>query len=224
MKRIIPTLLLGLVAAASMQAYATPILTTIQLNTVFTGATPDGSPPWLTATFTSSTGSSSGILTLTSHLSGTDFLQGLNSPKGALGWGFYLNTGIASVTCSSSPGNNCTTKALSGGSYNAGSLGKNWNLAFGWPVKNRFVSGNTAVYDITFISALMGSPFVVNPDPKAAGALSVAHVQGISTGTGSSWIGTGMIPPTNVPEPAVLGMFGLGTLLIGLFAGLRRRP
>lgn len=26
-----------------------------------------------------------------------------------------------------------------------------------------------------------------------------------------------------VPEPAVLGMFGLGTLLIGLFAGLRRR-
>ena len=28
---------------------------------------------------------------------------------------------------------------------------------------------------------------------------------------------------TAVPEPAVLGMFGLGVLLIGLFAGLRRR-
>ncbi|WEN14286.1 PEP-CTERM sorting domain-containing protein [Rhodanobacter sp. AS-Z3] len=27
----------------------------------------------------------------------------------------------------------------------------------------------------------------------------------------------------NVPEPAALGMFGLGVLLIGLFAGLRRR-
>ncbi len=27
-----------------------------------------------------------------------------------------------------------------------------------------------------------------------------------------------------VPEPAVLGMFGFGVLLIGLFAGLRRRP
>jgi hypothetical protein len=32
-----------------------------------------------------------------------------------------------------------------------------------------------------------------------------------------------VIPPTGVPEPAGLGMFGLGALLIGLFAGLRRR-
>lgn len=30
-------------------------------------------------------------------------------------------------------------------------------------------------------------------------------------------------PPVGVPEPAALGMFGLGVLLIGLFAGLRRR-
>lgn len=30
-------------------------------------------------------------------------------------------------------------------------------------------------------------------------------------------------PPTSVPEPEVLGMFGLGILMIGLFAGLRRR-
>jgi len=29
--------------------------------------------------------------------------------------------------------------------------------------------------------------------------------------------------PTPVPEPGALGMFGLGALLIGLFAGLRRR-
>ena len=29
--------------------------------------------------------------------------------------------------------------------------------------------------------------------------------------------------PESVPEPSVLGMFGLGTLLLGLFAGLRRR-
>lgn len=30
-------------------------------------------------------------------------------------------------------------------------------------------------------------------------------------------------PHQNVPEPAALGMFGLGALMIGLFAGLRRR-
>lgn len=30
-------------------------------------------------------------------------------------------------------------------------------------------------------------------------------------------------PPTGVPEPGVTGMFGLGLLVVGLFAGLRRR-
>ncbi|HKT41317.1 MAG TPA: PEP-CTERM sorting domain-containing protein [Rhodanobacteraceae bacterium] len=30
-------------------------------------------------------------------------------------------------------------------------------------------------------------------------------------------------PPTSVPEPQALGMFGFGMLMIGLFAGLRRR-
>lgn len=33
----------------------------------------------------------------------------------------------------------------------------------------------------------------------------------------------GFILDTAVPEPGALGMFGLGTLLLGLFAGLRRR-
>lgn len=39
----------------------------------------------------------------------------------------------------------------------------------------------------------------------------------VCTGTGPC------VKPTSVPEPAVLGMFGLGVLLIGLFMGLRRR-
>lgn len=36
-------------------------------------------------------------------------------------------------------------------------------------------------------------------------------------------LGSGTPGGTPVPEPAVLGMFGLGVLLIGLFVGLRRR-
>lgn len=32
-----------------------------------------------------------------------------------------------------------------------------------------------------------------------------------------------VVPPTGVPEPAELGMFGFGALLVGLFCGLRRR-
>lgn len=33
----------------------------------------------------------------------------------------------------------------------------------------------------------------------------------------------GAAPTASVPEPAALGMFGLGVLLIGVFAGMRRR-
>lgn len=213
-KKIIPILLFGLVAVTSPLTYATPISTTIELGTVFTGTSPSGSAPWLTATFTSNTGAHTGTLVLTSHLNGSDFVGGPN-----IGWGFFLNTGTSSITCT---GGNCADNTFSGGSYNAGPLGKNWNLAFEWLAGDRFVSGNTAAYDITFNSGLTGSPFIANPDPKAESWRSVAHVQNIGKSGASGWI-TGTDAPTNVPEPSVLGMFGLGTLLIGLFVGLRRR-
>jgi hypothetical protein len=233
-KKIIPALLLGLAAVASLPSHATPILTTINLDTVYAGNTPDGPAPWLIATFTSNTGSNTGKLTLTSVVDDSDFLQGLSSKKSALGWGFFLDNEIATITCDSSPGSNCTSNVLWDGGYNAGPLGKNWNLAFGWGVNSRFESGDTAVYDITFNSALTDSPFVTNPNDDAHGWLSVAHVQGI-TGECSGWIVAGngkdaagdgpctSVFITEVPEPPLLGMFGLGALMIGLFAGRRRR-
>lgn len=57
---------------------------------------------------------------------------------------------------------------------------------------------------------------------------SELSTNGIVTGTGGNGINitvyAGAIPPpTNVPEPAALGMFGFGALLIGGFLGLRRR-
>ena len=229
MKKIIPALLLGLVATASLPGYATPISTTIELDTVFAGNTPDGPAPWLIATFTSNTGSNTGQLTLTSALDDGDFLQGAKNANGTLGWGFFLDNGITAITCTSSPGNNCASNEFWGGGYNAGPLGKSWNLAFGWH-GDRFVSGNTAVYDITFNNALTDSPFVANAD----GWVSVAHVQGI-TGGCSGWIvagngqgaaGDGPCTPlhiTEVPEPSVLGIFGFGALMVGLLASRRRR-
>lgn len=224
----------GVIAPA--QSTPTPISTTIGLSTVYTGNTPDNGTitgPWLTAIFTSTTGSTTGTLKLVSDLSSTDILQGLNSSHGTIGWAFYLNQSLASLTCTS--GTCADNGALFGGSYNTGPVhGGTFNLAFGWSSGNRFAAGDSAVYDLTFANALTGNPF----GPNGSDWWSVAHVQQISGACGDSgWIvygtgsgasnagpcGGGTPPPHNVPEPAALGMFGFGVLLIGLFIGLRRR-
>lgn len=213
----------GLSAAAALAAFtlsapalATPISTTINMSQVFTGATPDGDAPWLVATFSGETGSSTGTLTLTSRLGGSDFVQGLNSANSTVGWAFYLDQSLASVHCSSGT---CADSTLFGGSYNSGPVPGTFNLAFGWDQDNRFGGTDSAVYNLTFASALTGNPFVAN----GSGYESVAHVQGIGTGGDSAWIVNGEAPPHPVPEPEDLGMLGLGVMLIGLLAMLSRR-
>lgn len=194
-------------------AFASPV--TINVDQVYTGTTPDGSPPWLVATF-NQTGSNTGTLTLTSHLSSSDFIQGLESSHAAVGWAFYLDQSLSGISCASGNcGNSNTGFAASG--FNTGPVGDIFNLGFGWSRSSRFVAGDSAIYDLTFTSALSGNPFGPNGD----GWWSVAHIQGIGPNGDSGWIVSGT--SVSVPEPAELGLFGLGVLLVALFAGLRRR-
>lgn len=225
MNKILLIPALALAAMIGSPAQAMPISATLNLDTVYTGSIPDGPAPWLVATFTS-TGSTTGTLTLTSKLVSPDFVQGLNSAKGAVGWAFFLNQSLVSVNCSL--GACADNGSLFGGSYNSGPVPGPFNLAFGWTSGNRFDGNDFAVYNLTFSSALTGNPFVEN----AGGWSSVAHVQGIDN-TCSGWIvsgtgkgadgGSSCTPTHNVPEPAGLGVFGVGVLLVGLFVGLRRR-
>ncbi|HEX5951804.1 MAG TPA: hypothetical protein VFY94_01390 [Rhodanobacteraceae bacterium] len=205
-----------------------PISATIELDTVFAGNTPDGTAPWLTATFASTRGESTGTLTLTSNLGASDFLQGLGSSDANVGWAFYLGPSLASISCTS--GVCADNNALFGGSYSAGLVPGTFNMAFGWSSGNRFDGADVAVYTLTFTQALTGNPFAAN----GSGWWSVAHVQGL-TGGCSGWIvsgdgrganGSGVCtntPPIGVPEPAGLGVFGVGVMMIGCFLGLRRR-
>ncbi len=227
---ILAGIALAALAMSPMQVAATPITTTIQLDTVFTGYTPDGSAPWLSAQFTSSVGSTTGTLVLTSMTSDADFIQGLNSPKATIGWAFYLSQAISGLACQS--GNCADNNALyKAGGLNTGPVPGIFNLGFGWSSGSRFMAGGVATYTLTFSNALAVNPFVEN----ASSWSSVAHIQGI-TGGCSGWVvsGSGTIgdlkgpctttpPPVLVPEPDELGMFGLGLLLVGLLAGLRRR-
>ena len=233
MKKVISILLLGLAAAFILPAQATPtpISTTMSLDTVYAGYTPDGSAPWLTATFTSEVGSSTGTLTLTSHLSSGDFVQGAN---GVTGWGFYLDSATFPFTITSCTGT-CPDTTWQYSIGQQGPVPGTFNLGFGWVSGNRFNAGDTATFNISFTgeSGLQGSPFLFNE----YGINSYSHIQGISgnptcsgyviSENGNTNIPTsglyGSCSATNVPEPNDLGMFGIGVLLIGIFLGLNRR-
>lgn len=202
--------------AVATPTFATPVTQTVNLGQLFTGATPNGSGPWLTATFTyDSDGSSNvGTLILYSHLTEGNFLQGGNG-NGVMGWGFNLGgNALTSYSCTSG----ACAPTVSMGGVNAASVNGGFNMGFGWTSSSRFDASDTATYSLTFADKLMASPFMPNGD----GFLSFAHVQGITGGNDDSgFIVDDPIHP--VPEPAALGMFGLGALMLGIFVGLRRR-
>lgn len=208
----------------SMPASATS--QTIDLGQVFTGTTPTGPAPWLIATFTYTPGSNQGTLVLGSHLGSGGFLQG----GGVAGWAFYLSGNTLSVnSCSGA----CAASVSS--SPGSGPVKGTFNLGFNWGSGSRFDGSDMATYSLTFGSALGSvSPFAANTD----GWFSFAHVQGLNvpgcaesgfivSGTGAvksdEICGSATPPPVSVPEPAGLGILGLGTLMLGVFVGLRRR-
>lgn len=230
MKKIL--ILTGITLAAltllPLQVAATPISTTIDLNIVFAGNTPDGPPPWLRAQFNSSVGSNTGTLVMSSLMTGPDFEQGLSSVKATVGWAFYLNQALSPSGIICTAGKCAGNGALYDASgFNTGPVPGTFNLAFGWSPSARFLAGDTVTYDLTFLNVLTGNPFVENDSNWS----SVAHVQGI-IGNCSGWIvsgdgtgaeGSGPCNGVTVPEPGKLGMFGLGLLFAGLFLGLRQR-
>lgn len=213
------SLIVAVLLAVATPAFATPITQNLDMGQVFTGATPNGDAPWLSATFTYLDDGSSGFgrLVLHSHLTDGNFLQGGNG-NGVMGWGFNLSDNPLFLICIFGT---CANQVSLGG-INAGPVNGGFDLGFGWTAHNRFDAGDTAIYLLLFSHVLTMSPFIANDD----GYFSFAHVQGITGGNDSSGfiVDVGDTPPFHsVPEPAALGMFGLGALLLGMFVSLRRR-
>lgn len=196
---------------------------TLELNGVLSGYGPQTTAPWLTATFTDV---ADGVqLTLSgSGLTGEEFIQGnindKDSTKGQFGWGFNFNpdkeASIASLAFTAVSGTLAVGIQKAADAFKAGGDGY-FDILFAWDNKNRFESGDTAVYLIS-MAGLVAADFDFLSEGGSNGYSSAAHIQGISiagvTEDGSGWVAV-------VPEPATIFLMGSGLLGAGIF--LRRK-
>lgn len=196
---------------------------TFNYNTVFSGDTPQGTSPWLTATF-ADTGTNEVTLTLNvSNLVPDEFVSdfdfNLDPNMQAMNLSFNNTSGVVASSM------NLTTngsKADGDGLY---------DVEFLFPTSSgdrlgagATAAGSTSVYTITG-SGLSASSFnflsCQKPDCQAAGDLgpfyAAAHIQGIP-GADSGWVA----PVAAIPEPADAAMLAAGLALMAFLARRRR--
>lgn len=210
-RQIIVSFFGALLLALGGVASATPI--TLNVDTVISGDTPDGTAPWLTATFATVDAQTVRLTMTASGLAEPDFIEG--KKNGHFGWGFMFfghdATGLSFNFVSGIEANDVSNS----GTTQASGLVGTADFVFSWwdhKELQQFRPGDSAVYDISSSSNIDPSDFYVE---NGKGYYSIAHIQGTSGSEGSAWIvskgGT-----VSVPEPSMLGLFGLGLLTLGL--------
>jgi len=190
----------------SAVAYADVIF---DVNTVFSGTSPTGTPPWLTATFANS-GIDEVTLTLEANDIGTQFVSE---------WFFNIDHAmIATFDISQDSGPTAGLMAWGINAFQADGDGL-FDIEFNFATaanQNRFDNSDTAIFTIT-ADGLTENSFLFASAPGGGEGvwLSAAHIQGIGIdGEDSGWVGA------PVPIPGAVWLLGVG--LIGVL-GLRRK-
>jgi hypothetical protein len=206
MKRIAGICLLLLLIGAPSSAET---ITFSFVNPAFSGTSPGGGTPWLTATFTDVTGGVQLTMTVGTLLP-SEFVEV---------WGFNIDPDLTLTKPTNTGGQNASVDVspppikFDGDGY--------YDIAFSFPTAqsgDRFVSGDTSVW---FFSGLTAADFLFLSAPGGGQGVyyTAAHVQGIADAPGGGWIAG-----TVVPEPLSALLVGAGLTLSSLVRWRRRRP
>jgi hypothetical protein len=224
--RAVAVLVIGLMAFGAGSADAGVL--TLGLDMEFSGATPpEGTPPWVTATFDDSVGGANTVQLTMEATTLTDaerifqmcfnFDPALNPT--------LLNISAVDITASSPTG------VSTGVDFVQPDGDGLFDILFDFPPPpgafgSLFTAGESVIYDLTYVAPITASSFdfLSTPGGGAGSFKAAAHVGGIGPDDeDSGWIGGGFTPrPPVIPEPASVVVWSLLAGL-GLVVGWRRR-
>lgn len=187
-----------------------------QFNATFSGTSPTGSAPWLTAEF-QDVGSGKVDLTLSSSgLQGTEFISdfylNLNPSMDPTSLAFNQLSKTGGFTDPSISKGINTFKADGDGYYDV-------NLGFDTSNGSTFTVGDSVTYQISGIAGLNANDFDYTSEMGGGAGvwLAAAHIQSIGGGGASGWIAPTVLAP--VPEPAPVALL---LTAAGIWFGMRR--